>query len=121
MDWLTLKDWLGEVTGLGEDALHIYAALVIQLTAALVLRRSLASPLPWLCVLAVLLVNEWLDITLPEGPVERWQIDGGIQDLWNTMLLPTVLLLMARYAPGLMVAERKGASEPAERDEGSIL
>jgi hypothetical protein len=25
-----------------------------------------------------------------------------VQDLWNTMLLPTVLMLLARYAPQLM-------------------
>lgn len=102
MEWIDLKHWLSDVTGLDNDALHIYAALFIQLGVAVLFRRSLASFGPWLAVLAALLVNEWLDIYLPEGPIEQWQIDGGIQDLWNTMLLPTILLLLARFAPGVL-------------------
>lgn len=107
MQWLDLKDWLSAATGLDNDALHIYAALFIQLGIAFVFRLSLAHPVPWLAVLAALLVNEYMDIYLPGGPIEQWQIDGGIQDLWNTMLLPTLLLMVARGAPWLLVGRAR--------------
>lgn len=102
MQWLQFKDMLSEWSGLSEDALHIYAAVLIQLVAAAALRSSLARALPWLCVLAVLLMNEALDLYLPGQPIERWQIDGGILDLWNTLLMPTILLLTARFFPRLV-------------------
>lgn len=102
MDWLLLKDWIGDVTGLSEDALHIYAALLIQVAVAICMRRTLAHLLPWFFVLAAILLNEIADLYLPGHPIEQWQIEGGIQDLWNTMLLPSLLLVLARYRPRLM-------------------
>src|SRR5690606_26627609 len=99
MDWVQFKDYLSQVTDLSQDALHIYAAILIQISAAFVSRRSLAHPLPWLCVAVVLAVNEGLDLAQPGKRIEEWQVLGGLQDLWNTLLLPTVLLLVARHAP----------------------
>jgi hypothetical protein len=110
MGWLELKDYLSLATGLSEDSLHIYAAVIVQVAAALLLRRSVASPWPWLCVLATIVANEYFDIALYREQygteLEQWQITGGIQDLWNTMLLPTILLLLCRYAPRLMGGAR---------------
>ena len=110
MDWVEFKDYLSQVTELSEDALHIYVAILVQFVAAFLLRRPIAHPLPWLCVLAFLLVNEALDLRQPGRPVEEWQILGSIQDLWNTMALPTVLLLLARYAPALLTGRRLAAA-----------
>ena len=90
-------------TGLDRDALHIYVALIIQLASAALLRRTLASPWPWLIVLAFALANEWLDI-FRDDLVEDWEKAGSLHDLWNTMLLPTLLLLVSRFAPGLLAA-----------------
>jgi hypothetical protein len=115
MQWLQFKDFLSDWTGLSEDALHIYAAVLVQLAAAAALRSSLARALPWLCVLAVLVGNEALDLYLPGQPIERWQIDGGIRDLWNTLLMPTILLLTARFFPRLMIRPR--SAEHAGRQD----
>lgn len=119
MNWIQFKDYLVQITDLHEDALHIYAAVLVQLTAAVVLRRSLASIIPWLTVFAVLVVNEWLDLTEPGKPFEEWQVLGGLQDLWNTMAVPTILLLLARFAPSLMTNRSRSAAE-VERLSGSI-
>lgn len=89
-------------TELERDALHIYAAILIQISSAALLRRSLASRWPWLTVLAFALANEWFDMHL-DGLVEEWEKNAALHDLWNTMLTPTLLLLVARFAPGLMV------------------
>jgi len=117
MDWVQFKDYLSQVTELSQDALHIYAAILVQFVAAIVLRRPIAHPLPWLFLLAFLLVNEAADLRQPGRPVEEWQVLGSIQDLWNTMLLPTVLLLLARYAPAVMTARPVAPAPPGSPED----
>ncbi len=43
------------------DALHVYAGVLLQVVIALVLRRTLRSPIPWLAVLVAILANEYYD------------------------------------------------------------
>ncbi|MGF1549932.1 MAG: hypothetical protein ACFBQW_05295 [Sphingomonadaceae bacterium] len=104
MAWLEFKDWLSDLSGLSKDALHIYAALLVQLAAAALLRRSLASPLPWLAVLVFLLANEAVDLWFDplEDEVKPWKVQGLVVDLANTLLAPTLLLVIARRAPRLL-------------------
>jgi len=103
-DWITFKNELARLT-VEKDALHIYAALVVQVLAASLLKKPLSSWVPWLAVLAVALVNEAGDILLDETEpqIRQWQIEGSIHDLVNTMLLPTFLLLLVRHRPILFV------------------
>lgn len=105
MDWEQVKAAISLWTELERDALHIYAAILVQVVAAALLRRSLASPLPWLVVLAAALGNEALDITR-DGAFEEWERSAALHDLWNTMLVPTLLALLVRFAPRLFVAPR---------------
>lgn len=114
MDWQQIKETIAVWTDLERDALHIYAALIIQVGSALLLRRSLASAAPWACVLALAGVNELMDM-FGDGLVEGWELGAALHDLWNTMLLPTLLLLLARFAPRLMVAAAP-AAPPAPMD-----
>ena len=113
MDWQHIKDVIALWTGLERDALHIYAALLAQVGSALVLRRNLGHWAPWVFVLALAVGNELLDM-YGDGLVEQWEIDSGLHDLWNTMLLPTLLLLLARFAPRLFVTPTPdpAANEP---------
>ncbi len=107
MDWMGLKDLAADLT-ITKDALHIYLAFIIQLSAAAIFRRSLASGLPWLVVLLFELVNEGLDMWLGEElQLKPWQLEGAAHDLINTMILPTALLLLCRYAPGLFKGRRR--------------
>ncbi|HEX6376796.1 MAG TPA: hypothetical protein VFZ91_13880 [Allosphingosinicella sp.] len=100
MDWEAIKAAVAVWTGLERDALHIYAALLIQIAAAALLRRTLASPWPWLVVLVFALGNEWADIQR-DGRFEGWERAASLHDLWNTMLAPTLLALLVRFAPRL--------------------
>jgi hypothetical protein len=111
LDWEQVKNAISIWTGLERDALHIYAAILVQVLAAAALRRSLASPLPWLVVLVAALSNEVLD-TYRDGLVEAWEQAASLHDLWNTMLVPTILALLARFAPRLMGGAR--ARPPSE-------
>lgn len=99
MDWVAVKEWLAH-SSVHQDALHVYGALAIQVATALSFRRSLGSWMPWFTVLAAGLLNELFDVRLsPEEQVQPWQIAEGTKDILNTMLLPSFLLLLVRFAP----------------------
>ena len=99
MDWEGSKALTAQLV-IEKDALHIYAAFAIQITTALALRWPLSSWRPWLCVLAVELANEFLDVWLSaELTLQVWQVTAAGHDLVNTMILPTALLLLCRYGP----------------------
>ena len=113
MDWYAAKEWVESATGLHMDALHVHAGLICQLLAALVVRRSLASPLPWLIVLAAALANEAYDLAYDPWPDRDLlpnrdsQYAESVKDIWNTMLLPTLLLLVARFHPGVLTGGKR--------------
>jgi len=101
MDWGDIKHIVINFT-LERDALHIYIAFGVQVLASCLLRTGLGSFLPWLMVLVVALVNEALDVAYGrETSIQPWQVSAAAHDLLNTMLLPTALLLLVRYTPGL--------------------
>lgn len=115
-----MKLWLESLLNLDKDALHIYGALLVQLMTAILLRRSLASPLPWIAALAVAFLNEYLDFQ-QAGPSERsiaLYREAALHDIWNTLLLPTGLFLIARFWPGLLTSQKtERRSFPAEMQE----
>ncbi|MFS0738133.1 hypothetical protein ABC347_13880 [Sphingomonas sp. 1P06PA] len=97
MNWLHIKYEISMATGLAQDALHVHAGILVLLAAALVLRRPVSSPWPWLVVLLIELANEAIDLS-NYAPGSRSIGEGGtVRDIWNTMLAPTVLWLAARY------------------------
>ena len=106
MDWMGMKGLAADLL-IAKDALHIYLAFIIQISAAAALRKPLSSALPWLTVLVLELFNEGLDMWLGEElHLKQWQLVGAAHDLLNTMVLPTALLLLCRYSPGLFARRR---------------
>lgn len=101
MEWIALKLDLATSTGLDRDALHIYAAVIVQMLVAVVTRRSLGDAIPWLIVAGVSIANEWADLRYETWPDRSLQHAGAIHDLVNTIMLPTVLLLGVRFLPRL--------------------
>ena len=89
-----IKTELSELLFLSRDALHIHIGLGIYVAAMLVLRRGPASMMPWLVVLAFELANEFLDAFHHSPP--DIDIIGALRDIGNTMLWPTVVLLVSR-------------------------
>lgn len=91
------KFWLVDATGLAKDALHIHVGLIVFFVVALVFRWPLRSWKPWLAVLVVTLAGEAWDMwdSLADGrrilPAANWK------DVWNTMLWPSAILLLARF------------------------
>jgi hypothetical protein len=118
VDWHHFKDWAEHASGLDMDALHVHAGVLLQIAFAALLRRPLRSPWPWLAVFAAEFANEVYDYTYEVWPDRDIQFAEGLRDMWNTMALPTLILLLARYAPGLVVGKTMPAPAPSADDPG---
>nr|WP_295890031.1 hypothetical protein [uncultured Devosia sp.] len=92
-----IKTLLSETLGITKDALHVHIGLAIFLGVALVFRRSLASWIPWLALLAFELANESMDILYWNGSGIGLDLGDSPKDIVNTMFWPTVVLLVARW------------------------
>jgi len=108
MMWLEIKDWLELSTGLDRDSLHIYAGIGMQLAVALCIRRSLASSIPWLFVALAACSNEYYDYMFVSDASYASGIyaDEAFRDIWNTLLLPTLFLLIARRWPNWLTGKQ---------------
>ena len=109
-----LKIVLIDGSGLGKDALHIYAGMAIYLTVRLGLRRPVW--MAWVAVVIAALAGEWLDI---EGEYLRGRLapePGHWHDIWNTAFWPSVLAVVERWWPRREVARPEvDLGEHAER------
>ena len=117
MHLIDLKNWLELSTGLDRDSLHIYAGVAIHLVAALFLRRPLASPIPWLFVAIVAVTNELHDYSfVPEASNgDEEPFDEAVKDVWNTLLLPSIFLLIARIHPNWLTSKLDPAKKPEKQ------
>ncbi|HVL79385.1 MAG TPA: hypothetical protein VM346_08885 [Sphingomicrobium sp.] len=86
------------------DVLHVIAGVILLIFFAILLRRSLASWLPWFAVLLVAVVNELLDLSIEAWPNRSEQFGESAKDVLLTIFLPTVLVLTARFLPDVMAA-----------------
>jgi hypothetical protein len=102
LDWAAFKVFFAHASGVSHDAMHVIAGVLAQLIIAAVLRKSVASPWPWIAVLLAELVNEWNDLQVERWPEVAMQYGEIAKDIGLTMLLPTVLLITARWWPGLV-------------------
>jgi hypothetical protein len=120
MDWHEVKQWISGTSGLDMDSLHVHVGVLAQVAAAFLLRRRLSSIWPWLTVAAAVLANEAYDYQYEIWPTRWEQVLEGVKDVWNTLLLPTMLLLLTRFTPGLFVAPPLVAADASEagKDRG---
>lgn len=91
------KIFLVELLGLSKDALHIYTGLVVFFGTALLFRLSLHDLRALSAVLLVALIGEAWDIYDTQAIDAPQVYAGNWHDIWNTMMWPTVILLLARY------------------------
>ncbi|MBL8649651.1 MAG: hypothetical protein JNL35_04535 [Sphingopyxis sp.] len=108
-----LKIVLIDGSGLGKDALHIYAGMAIYLTVRLGLRRSVW--MAWLAVVIAALAGEWLDV---QGEYIRGLLapePGHWHDIWNTAFWPSVLAVVERWWPRREAGPTADLSENAKR------
>ena len=101
-DWYQVKLVVARASGFSMDSLHVIAGVVAQLAFALLFRTSVARPLPLLLVLAIELVNEASDFRVERWPQPGMQLGESAKDVILTMVLPTLIFLVARYRPTLL-------------------
>lgn len=93
--WIGYKIRLIDAVGLTNDAMHIHGSLLILFGSAIMLRRRPDSVWCWLIVLVAELFNEYADLQ-GQAPGEA-TIDAAMHDLYNTMIWPTIILLLGRF------------------------
>jgi hypothetical protein len=92
------KLYIVEHLALAKDALHIYVALILFFGSCLLFGWKAGQWKPWLVVLAAALLGEAWDLRdsmVYETPI---RLAANWKDIWNTMLAPTVLMLLTRYS-----------------------
>ncbi|ATY31741.1 hypothetical protein [Sphingomonas psychrotolerans] len=91
-----IKFWLIQHLGLAKDALHVHVGLLLFVGSALLFRWPLRSWKPWAVALAATLLGEAWD--LRDSLVYHTRIDlwGNLHDVWNTMLWPSLFVVLAR-------------------------
>lgn len=91
-----VKLWLVDHLGLAKDALHVHIGLMLFFGAALLFRWRLSSWKPWAVVAAVAIVGEIWDIRDSVAYKSTVHYSANWHDIWNTMVWPTAILLLAR-------------------------
>ena len=93
--WIGYKTRLVEFVGLTNDAMHVHGSILILFASAIILRRRPDSIWCWVIVLAAELFNEYADLNgLAPGEAS---MKASIHDLYNTMLWPTVIVILGRF------------------------
>lgn len=115
MDWATIKTAITVDTGLSRDALHILTGAGLYFLIVALLPRRVTPWVAWFVILAAGLANEWADYLYETWP-GQWK--ESLKDMITTLALPTLLLLIGRFAPNLLVRRpRSGVrtgEEPAQ-------
>ena len=110
--WHETKLFLQHSVSFSDDSLHVIASVLIQMVAALLLRKPIAGWSPWFAVLAATVMNEFLDLRVEKWPDAAMQYGESLKDLLLTMLLPTVLMLSVRWLPQLYRTEHSSLETP---------
>lgn len=90
------KFWLMQHLGLAKDALHVHVGLILFVGSALLFRWPVRSWKPWAAALAATLLGEAWDLRDSLAYDTRIDLWANLHDVWNTMLWPSLLLILAR-------------------------
>ena len=104
-DWYQFKLLVEHSTGVSMDALHILVGVLIQLLVAVLLKSSVARWRPLLAVLVLVLVNEVNDFLVDVWPDTGMQLGEALKDIVLTMLIPTLIFVVARRWPQLLTQD----------------
>lgn len=96
-DLQILKLYLLDYTGLDRDALHLHAGLALFVAVRLLWRWRGGWVIAWFMALTLALSVEWLDINAFGDPDTPQPDPNNWHDIWNTMVWPTILLLIGPW------------------------
>ena len=102
LDWYQVKLFAQHASGIGMDALHVIGGTLLLFVAAMLLRTTVARPLPLLIVLLIEIANEASDFRAEIWPQLAMQAGEAAKDVILTMIVPALIFLVARYRPTLL-------------------
>jgi hypothetical protein len=105
--WYQVKLLVEHASGISMDALHILVGFFLFATFAIALRRGLGSLIPWSALLLIELANEAYDLHVEIWPNLASQLGEGAKDMMLTMALPTLVMVLARWKPRLLIGPRR--------------
>lgn len=111
ISWYQLKLFIAHASGISMDAWHILVGVTAFLALARLLDSNVARPLPWLLLLAAELINEAHDMQVERWPDLGSQLGEAAKDVILTMAVPTLIAMVGRFWPGLLV---KGNQRPQD-------
>lgn len=113
MEWhYSIKEFLVGLSDLSKDALHVHIGVLLYLGACMLFRWKVRDARPWLLVLTIALVNEALDLRYHHAVTQELLWPDSVHDMLNTMALPTVLFLVARWTA--VFDQRRGTASGGE-------
>ena len=74
MSWYEAKMFIEHASVVNSDGLHVLVGVLVWLLAAVVLRRSLVAPSPWLVLFVLILLNESVDLWAEQWPDMAMQL-----------------------------------------------
>jgi hypothetical protein len=104
--WIESKTYVEQSVSFSSDSLHVLGGVLVQMGAAVILKRPLSSLGPWLIAFALISLNEFIDVQIPQWPDAATQFGESTKDMALTLALPTVLLFAARRFPWLWTSRR---------------
>ncbi len=99
--WQEVKLFVEHSLGFNSDSLHVIVGALLFLGIALLMRKPVSTPPAWLVLLGLTVLNELVDLWVDQWPSPGQQFGEGMKDLLLTMLVPTVLMITARWVPRL--------------------
>jgi hypothetical protein len=90
------KLWALDAVDLSRDALHVHVGLAVFLGGAALFGWRLSGWRPWALAAAAALAGEAWDVRDSMADDDPVYLDANLHDLWNTMLWPSALMLLAR-------------------------
>lgn len=91
-----VKQIIIDLFGLSKDALHMHVGLAVMFVLILVLRKPFGSWLPFLGVVIVAALGEFLDRRDDIASLGYWRWSASLHDFVNTLFWPFILVLLAR-------------------------
>jgi hypothetical protein len=101
LDWYQVKLFAQHASGMSMDSLHVIVGVMLLFASALLFGTTVARPLPLLVVLLLEIINEASDFRTEMWPQLGMQLGEAAKDLMLTMIVPSLIYLIARYRPRL--------------------
>jgi hypothetical protein len=98
---MDFKEFVEFSTGFSRDSLHVILGVCFQLLVAATLKTSVSRWLPWFVVFTAAAANELHDLVFEYWDWPARQFGESVKDIVLTMILPTLILLLAKYMPWL--------------------